>query len=93
MTKVSPIHNNQKCIPGMNIVNNIHVVNELIKRIQENGEGAALIFLEQEIAFDRVDHSFLIKTIEAFGFRPHFIEWIKILYSNIQSVIKLNGFI
>ena len=63
------------------------------KRIQENGEGAALIFLDQEKSFDRVDHSFLIKTLEAFGFGPHFIEWLKILYDNIQSVIKLNGFI
>ena len=95
MTKVLPdiIHNNQKCIPGRHIVNNIHVVNDLIRRIQENGEGAALIFLDQEKAFGRVDHSFLIKTLEAFGFGPHFIEWIKILYNNIQSVIKLNGFI
>ena len=46
------IHDNQKCIPGRHIVNNIHVVNDLIKRIHDNKEGAALIFLDQEKAFD-----------------------------------------
>ena len=94
MIKVLPdiIHNNQKCIPGKHIVNNIHVVNDLIKRIQDNEEGAALIFLDQEKAFDRVDHNFLIKTLKAFGFGPHFIEWIKILYNDVSSVFKLNGY-
>ena len=73
MSKVLPniIHNNQKCILGRHIVNNFHVVNDLIKRIQDNDEGAALIFLDQEKAFDRVDHGFLIKTLKAFGFVLH----------------------
>ena len=74
-------------------MNNIHVVNDLIKRIQDKEEGAALIFLDQEKAFDRVDHGSLIKTLKAFGFGPHFIEWILIQYNNIKSVIKLNGFV
>ena len=95
MSKVLPnmIHNNHKCIPGRHIVNNIHVVNDIIKRIQDNEKGAAIIFLDQEKAFDRVDNCFLIKTLKAFGFGRHFIEWINILYNNIKSVIKLNGFV
>ena len=78
MSKVLPniIHNNQKCILGRHIVNNFHVVNDLIKRIQDT---EALISLDQEKALDRVDHGFLIKTLKAFRFGPHFIGWIKIL--------------
>ena len=56
------IHNNQNCIPGRHIVNNIHVIRDFIKRIQNNEERAAFIFLDQEEAFDRVDHGFLIKS-------------------------------
>ena len=62
MSKVLPniIHNNQKRIPGRHRVNNIHVVNNQIKRIQDNEKGAALIFPDKEKAFGRVDHGFLI---------------------------------
>ena len=86
------IHNNQKCIPGRHIVNNIHVVKDLIELINKNDDEAALIFLDQEKAFDRVDHDFLIKTLKAFGFGDYFIKWIKILYKNIESKVKVNGF-
>ena len=86
------IHNNQKCIPGRHIVNNIHVVKDLIELILKNDDEAALIFLDQEKAFDRVDHDFLIKTLKAFGFGDYFIKWIKILYRNIESKVKVNGF-
>ena len=86
------IHSNQKCIPGRHIVNNIHAVNYLIKRIQDNEKEAALIFLGQEKASDRVDHNFLIKTLKDFGFGPYFIERIKILYNDVSSVFKLYGY-
>ena len=56
------IHNNQKCIPGRHIVNNIHVVKDLIELINKNDDEAALIFLDQEKAFDIVYHNFLLKT-------------------------------
>ena len=40
------IHNNQKCIPGRHIVNNIHVVKDLTELINRNDDEAALIFLD-----------------------------------------------
>ena len=51
----------------------------------------ALIFLDQEKAFDRVDHGFLFKTLKAFGLGPNFINWVKVLYKDIQSMVKVNG--
>ena len=78
--------------PGRHIVNNIHVVKNLIELINKNDDEAALIFLDQEKAFDRMDHDFLIKTLKAFGFGDYFINWIKILYRNIESKVKVNGF-
>ena len=74
------------------IVNNIHVVNDLIKRIQDNEEAAALIFMYQEKTFDGADYDFLMKTLKALGFSSNFTELIKILYKNMENVIKLNGF-
>ncbi|KAJ3583876.1 hypothetical protein NHX12_015373, partial [Muraenolepis orangiensis] len=44
-----------------------------------------------EKAFDRVEHSFLWKVMEKFGFSAGFIAKIKVLYNNIESVLKFNG--
>ena len=53
----------------------------------------ALIFLDQGKAFDRVDHKFLFKTLEAFVLGKNFINWGKVLYRDIQSMVKVNGFL
>ena len=86
------IHNNQKYIPGGLIVKIIYEVKDLIELINKNDEEAALIFLDQKIAFDSADHDFLIKILKAFGFGDYFIKWIKILYRYIESKVKVNGF-
>ncbi|KAI3373013.1 hypothetical protein L3Q82_023447 [Scortum barcoo] len=46
---------------------------------------------DQEKAFDRVEHNFLWKVMESFGFSAGFIAKIKVLYSDIESVLKING--
>ena len=43
-----------------------------------------------EKAFDSVNHCFLIKVLEKYGFEKNFIKWIKILLLNQDSCI-LNG--
>ncbi len=55
------------------------------------GINFGLISLDQEKAFDRVEHLFLWNTLEAFGFSPSFISLIKVMYCNIESVLKING--
>lgn len=50
-----------------------------------------LISLDQEKAFDRVEHDYLWKTLQAFGFSSDFIGYIKVLYNDIESLLKVNG--
>ena len=54
---------------------------------------SAFIFLDQEKAFDRVNHAFLYKTILAFGIGPVFIRWIRQIYSNATTRVKVNVFL
>uniref|UniRef100_A0A4W5P160 Reverse transcriptase domain-containing protein n=1 Tax=Hucho hucho TaxID=62062 RepID=A0A4W5P160_9TELE len=49
------------------------------------------LFLDQEKAFDRVDHGFLYDTMSAFGFGDGFISWIKLLYMNASCILKIGG--
>lgn len=86
------IDENQTAVPGRHIENNIHIVQDMIDYINDNDESAALIFLDQEKAFDRMSHSFTIKTLKSFGFGNSFIQWIKILYKDAKSCVKINGF-
>ncbi|KAF7641685.1 hypothetical protein LDENG_00274840 [Lucifuga dentata] len=48
-----------------------------------------LISIDQEKAFDQVEHQYLWQTLAAFGFSPGFIAKIQVLY--IASVLKITG--
>ena len=51
------------------------------------------MFLDQEKAFDRVDHKFLLKTLKHLNLGDNFISWIEIILKDISSQIKINGFL
>ncbi|KAI4903179.1 hypothetical protein NFI96_002750, partial [Prochilodus magdalenae] len=55
------------------------------------GVDSGLISLDQEKAFDRVEHQYLWNTLEAFGFSPSFSAMVKVLYRDVESVLKING--
>ena len=44
-------------------------------------------------AFDRVSHDFLFACLERFGFGPSFIKWIKLIYHDVSSFVKTNGWL
>ena len=49
--------------------------------------------MNQEKAFDRVDHQFLIKTLKHLNFADYFISWIEIILKDITSCVIINGFL
>ena len=88
----SIIHESQTAVYGRRIDNNIHLVRDLIDLANQNDEEAALLFLDQEKAFDRVNHKVLYSTMTRFGFGPEFVSWIRMIYSNASTRIDINGF-
>ena len=88
----SLIHENQKCVPGRHITDNIHLIQDLIDLINNNEEEAAFLLFDQEKAFDRISHNFLIKTLQNFGFGDYFIKWVKIILKDIKSFVRINGY-
>ena len=95
LSKVLPtiINSDQTCAPGRNIALNTYTLNDVIKYANSKNIQAAILFIDQEKAFDRVDHSFLIKTLEHLNFGNSFVTWIKILMKNVTSQVKINGFL
>ncbi|KAJ3607627.1 hypothetical protein NHX12_024678, partial [Muraenolepis orangiensis] len=86
------IHRDQTyCVPGRSMVDNVHLIRDVLEVSSSLGINTGLISLDQEKAFDRVEHSFLWKVMEKYGFSAGFIAKIKVLYNKIESVLKFNG--
>ena len=82
----------QTCLKGRQIFTYLHIIQDLIDLCNNNKKELALLFLDQEKAFDRMSHSFILKSLEKFGFGYNFITWIKIIYSNCISRVMVNGY-
>jgi len=70
---------------------NISLIRDVLEVSKLLKLDVGLISLEQEKAFDRVEHSYLWGTLRAFGFSQDFIDKVKVLYSEVESVLKING--
>lgn len=81
------------CIPGRDIADTIASIRDVINLVEDENIEGYIVKFDQEKAFDRVCHTYLIKVLEKFGFGNRFIDWIKIFYTNIQSSVKCNGFL
>ena len=95
LKKILPsiIDSNQTCVPGRNISKNVHTLQDVIKYANSENITAAILFIDQEKAFDRVSHTFLLKTLEKFNFGSAFISWIQIILTDIKSRVKVNGYL
>ena len=79
------------CVPDRQIGDNISRILDFLDVSRAFGLDAGLISIDQEKAFDRVEHQYLWQTFEAFGFSSGFIAMIKVIYGDIESVLKVNG--
>ncbi|KAJ3607022.1 hypothetical protein NHX12_026537 [Muraenolepis orangiensis] len=86
------VHRDQAyCVPGRSIVDNVCLIRDVLEVSASLGLDTGLISIDQEKAFDRVGHRYLWKVMESFGFSAGLIARIKVLYQDIESVLKFNG--
>ena len=87
------IHKDQTgFMPRRSIYDQMKIV-ELMLRWSENASQKGLIVcLDQEKAYDRIDLTYLWKTMEAFGFPEKFITRTQNLYAKATTVVWVNGF-
>lgn len=86
------VHTDQSyCIPDRSIFDNITMVRDLMTVSGNLGVSVGLISLDQQKAFDRVEHDYLWSAMGSFGFSSTFISRVRAIYCNIESLLKING--
>ena len=88
----SIIHRDQTCgVVGRSIFSNLQLVRDTLDMIGKTNETGILVTLDQEKAFDRVNHAFLMRVLAQFGFGPSFCRWVGLFYTNVFSHVICNG--
>ena len=82
----------QTCgVPGRFIGDSVAFLRDVVDYATSTNTPVAILSLDQEKAFDRVDWSFLHATLARMGFGPSFISWVNLFYASPQSAVKFNG--
>lgn len=79
------------CVPGRLIYDNISFIRDILEIGKLLNLNFGLVSVDQEKAFDRVEHNYLWSVLSAFGFNPDFICKIRALYCDSESILKING--
>ena len=86
------VDKDQTCgVPGRFIGENVAYLRDIVDYASLTGVPCAILSLDQEKAFDRVDWDFMSDTLATMGFGPSFIGWIDLFYRGSQSAVNVNG--
>lgn len=94
--KVLPsiINEDQKAyIEGRQITESVRLTQDVIDIYDKENQPGAIIFLDQQKAYDRIEWGYLEICLKKFGFGPKFTKWILMLYKGGQSCMLTNGFL
>ena len=88
----SIVGTDQTCgVRGRTISENLFLVRDLIEYAEREDLPLALLSLDQEKAFDRVDWPFMLRILERYNFGSSFCRWIQLIYSGVESAVVVNG--
>lgn len=72
---------------------NLLLIRDIISWVEERDLPLCILSLDQEKAFDRVNHEFLFKVSEKMNVGERFISWVRVFYNKVYSRVKINGFL
>ena len=79
--------------PGRDISYNNRLLQFAKLYARKNSLDFCVVSLDARKAFDSVSHRYLAKVLEVYGFPNEFITVFNLLYSNLSSVVQVNGFL
>lgn len=86
------INEDQTCgVTGRNSGLNLQLIRDTVNWATERDLPLCLMSLDQEKAFDRVNHDFLFKVMGEMNMGDTFMGWVKTMYNGVFSKVKVNG--
>ena len=86
------IHPNQNgFIKGRSILDGVRTIEDILEFAKLTDQSGIFLAIDFEKAFDSLNHHFLLKVLEKLNFGTHFLQWIKMFYTNISSCVLNNG--
>ena len=93
-TKAAPncIHKNQAgFMPGRDICDQVRLARLIVHYTEATKQNGFLIALDQEKAYDKITHNYLLHTLKMYNFLESFQKIVKFLYKNAETSIMING--
>ena len=78
-------------VEGRYIGESIHLISDILEYTEDHGIDGVLFYADFEKAFDSIEHTFILATLESFGFGLQFLQWIRVILNNGESCIMNNG--
>ena len=88
----SIVHIDQSyCVPNRCLHDNLNLIRDMLAYANSTNLPFAILNLDQKKAFDNVDHEYLFSVLRAMGFGDGFIKYIKLLYTQTESLVKIGN--
>ena len=78
-------------VPDRFLGESVRLISDILEATKNLNIEGYLLAIDIEKAFDSVDYEYLFATLETFGFKGNFYEWIKVLLKNQQSCVVNGG--
>ncbi|KAL1946415.1 hypothetical protein VTO73DRAFT_15542 [Trametes versicolor] len=78
-------------LPGRKILDHVRLAELAIDYAEAEEFEGAIVALDQEKAYDRVDHQYLWAVLRKLNIPENFIRTVQHLYQNAESAVMLNG--
>ena len=80
-------------INGRYIGQNIRIINDIIYFCENENKPGIILTIDYEKAFDSLNWNFMLHALKLFNFGNNFINYVSVLYNNIEAAVTNNGHI
>lgn len=94
LAKVAPqiIHNSQAgFVRGRSITDHVRIARLMTDYAEATEENGVIVALDQEKAYDKIDHDYLLKVLRKLNLPENFVKIVQTLYSQADTVVIING--
>ena len=86
------IHKDQAgFVPRRSLFDHTRLAHLMVDYAEKQEQNGCIISLDQEKAYDKIDHEYLWEILKEFGFPTQFINLIKMIYSRAKTSVMING--